>query len=540
MKLIILLISTSLLIQSCKNEDSSSKEIIKDITPTEQIVELNVESNNETLEKDINCIPDSGLENPINECSVEEPCINLLGLYSLSNPPTTKLEGRSQLSQCKTLLSSTIRGYKYFDDGPPKSIYLGVGDVRQWCEFRPSYISFDNPKPLVIFFTGSGGSALTVYNSTSLRDKAQNSILSTDVNNKGFVLMSVQARNLHWPTVDPQDGSKFDTYFRDYKQNSDIKFIDKIIDDIVDEGVIDPSQIYVMGWSNGARFAAMYGLHRYNNATPRGNYISAIANYSGGDPYGNISFGLSPSCKVEPYPKSNIPFFLLSRSCDGVTCNQEQMNHFKASGTKMTPGNNASEWIANLKNKSENPNVKWQLIDESGNEVNKCTSISLCDINKATINHVRWPDGIADGGKKDWEPSMMNFLKSKHRYFDLPDFESHMFPINKQMVENVISANVNEEIIFHLVGKTKNGLGMLWYWNEESPIELKYGSPEKFTVIVYPKTTPIKEFAVKKIVMKFTTPGTYLYGHRLRDAKYWDIDGDIHQSVIKRFSILVK
>ena len=78
-----------------------------------------------------------------------------------------------------------------------------------------------------------------------------------------------------------------------------------------------------MGWSNGARFSAMYGLKRFHSATPGGNRVAAVANYSGGDPYEDITLNRTPSCKVKNYPKSMLPILMISRTCDGLLCNED-------------------------------------------------------------------------------------------------------------------------------------------------------------------------------------------------------------------------
>lgn len=43
-----------------------------------------------------------------------------------------------------------------------------------------------------------------------------------------------------------------DEWFRDPAENLDVKAIDHFLDEVVATGRVDPKQIYVMGWSNGA------------------------------------------------------------------------------------------------------------------------------------------------------------------------------------------------------------------------------------------------------------------------------------------------
>ena len=173
--------------------------------------------------------------------------------------------------------------------------------------------------------------------------------LSGDAGRPGYILVSVQGRNLHWPTVDPEEGSKHDSYHRNPAANRDVAFFDHLIDSLVAEGVADPKRIYLTGWSNGARFSAYYGITRHESPTPGGNRVAAIAPYSGGDPFENIASGQAPSCKQDPYPATTLPFLLISRNCDGIACNQEQFDFFNQSGWTMTPGNQAEAWLSTLR-----------------------------------------------------------------------------------------------------------------------------------------------------------------------------------------------
>ena len=165
-----------------------------------------------------------------------------------------------------------------------------------------------------------------------------------------------------------------------------------------------------MGWSNGGRFAAFYGIARHDTPTPGGNRVAAVAMYSSGDPFENIAHGHEPSCKQDPYPKSQVPMVYISRSCDVVACNQEQDDKFRNT-MNPNPGNVAETWVEDLRTKVDNPNVRWVLINTEGREVSRCTAVWLCGLYAAALNHVRWPDGIDDGSDIDWEPTMLEFLR---------------------------------------------------------------------------------------------------------------------------------
>lgn len=289
--------------------------------------------------------------------------------------------------------------------------------TRYYCEYRPPGASSSSKRPLVIFFPGSGGNGQTVYDFTSLRNKAIDFDLSGDGARPGYILVSPQARNLHWPTEDHQDGSKYDTYHRNTGYNSsniDIQFLDALIDTLVSEGIVESSRIYVMGWSNGGRFAALYGIARYSTPTPGGNKIAAASIYSAGNPYANIEHGTSPSCELKNYPKTNLPYYLITRTCDVITCNLAHADYFtNTNGFVITPGNVASQWVDNLINRCGNTTVTWKLISDTAEWETACATLGpSCDGKTGVRNHLRWPDGIDDGSSFDREDEMLNFLKA--------------------------------------------------------------------------------------------------------------------------------
>ena len=359
------------------------------------------------------CDSSIGWTVPLEPCSQENPCTNLLPTYDWLN--IDEIGYPSELPECFTNQRAIENGRNEYNDGAPKSWVDPDGVTRYWCEYRPQDISSTSKRPLVIYVTGSGGRASDLYNATSLRNKAEFFDLSGDQTRPGFILVSAQPRYLHWLTSDPQDGTKHDTYHRSMGQpssNLDIRFYDNLIDRLAQEGIIDTNRIYFMGWSNGARFAALYGIARHRTTTSAGYNIAAIANYSGGDPFENIQDGYQPSCKIYPYPTSSIPFLLVSRSCDGVACNETQAQMFRDEGTTITPGNVAETWIEIFQTQIQNQNVDWLRIDGLGNVVNYCNTSGLCTIRNAVINHMRWPDGVADTHGNDHEPHMLDFLRN--------------------------------------------------------------------------------------------------------------------------------
>jgi poly(3-hydroxybutyrate) depolymerase len=355
------------------------------------------------------CDPSIGIPVPMPTCSATDPCTNLLPTYGGVKQINTAVAA----AVCKTTSVGRAQGRAVHDDGAPRSWTDVDGNARTWCEFRPAGTSESSTRPLVIYIHGSGGASSTVYDVTNLRTKAETYDLSGDPGRKGFILVATQGRYLHWPTSDPQDGTKHDTYHRDLTQistNRDIALVDHIVDTLISEGVVDPHRVYLMGWSNGGRFSTLYGIARHQTQSPGGHNVAAVANYSNGDPMENITPHQTPSCRLATYPTTTLPVFLVSRSCDVVTCDAAQDQALRAAGMKATPGNVAETWITTLKSTMQDPDVTWVRINTSGLVVSQCVIPALCTKTLAALNHLRWPDGVNDKSGNDHEPAMLDFL----------------------------------------------------------------------------------------------------------------------------------
>lgn len=308
----------------------------------------------------------------------------------------------TRVPDCRTSVSD----HPLFDDGLPEEWADSDGIKRYGCVYRPPGASASSPRPLVLYFHGSGGSAQNVYNNTRLREKALDFDLSGDAARPGFILASVQGRYLHWPTSH-SDATHHDTYFR-HPTNPDVVNTDRLIDALVAENRVDPQRIYVMGWSNGAAFAELYALLRHGAPTPGGNRVAAGAVYAFYNPYENLSATQTPSCELNPYPTSTAPLYLLVRACDALTaCSAAQEAAFG-----LPPGYGAETWVGQLATGVGNPNVTFQIITGAGVAVTACAPVALCTETTGTINHLRWPDGLMDGSGNDWEVPMLAFLRA--------------------------------------------------------------------------------------------------------------------------------
>ena len=263
-----------------------------------------------------------------------------------------------------------------------------------------------------------------VYNATSLRSKAPSFNLNGDSDPPGFILLSIQGRNLSYPTAAPRDGHHHDFYFRDLRtpsRNPDIALVDHLIDSWVKSGLADPNRIYLMGWSNGGFFSEMYGMARHRHSTPEGHHVAAVAIFSAADPFANIREGLKPSCELEPYPVSDLPILILSRSCDLVACSEAQAQGWGLS-TPLNPGQVVSDWMEDLQTRIRDPFARWIIISGMGPTVRRCTPSWLCGLGTAAVNHLRWPDGVADGSGIDHEIEMLDFLRD-HPWVAAPAHE---------------------------------------------------------------------------------------------------------------------
>ncbi len=291
------------------------------------------------------CNPTTGLAAPLKVCSPDDPCVG--PAPELTRTPITT-------ASVKPACHTTAAGAPAFDDGPPLEWTDPAGVVRYACLYRPPSASPAAPRPLVVWLHGGGGGlADGVYNHTTLRAKAESFDLTGDCRRPGFFLLSVQGRNLHYPTDFPRDGHHHDFYFRDLaspSSNPDIANLDRLMDQVAAGGSVDWDRIYVVGWSNGGFFAQLYAIARHATSTPGGQRVAAAVGYSAADPFNNINLEHNPSCQLEPYPRSAVPILILGHACDFIVCSTAQADFWRAK-VAIEPGYAVEPWIADLKQK---------------------------------------------------------------------------------------------------------------------------------------------------------------------------------------------
>ena len=352
--------------------------------------------------------PATGLPSALAVCSTANPCTRPapgLGGGPIVTP--------SFMPVCRTQEA----GRPLRDDGPPVHRVDETGVDRYACRYQPPETVPGARYPLVVFLHGGGtGTATSIYDFTSLRLKAESFALGDAASPTGFFLLSIQGRNLHYPTGGDRDGRHHDFYFRDLRSpsaNSDIANLDLQIDTLVATGRIDPRRIYVIGWSNGGFFGQMYAIARHVTPTPGGNRVAAVVPYTAGDPFNNTNRNQVPSYQLDPYPTSTVPIFLVSRACDIVACSAAQSQAFETMGFLTEPGHIVETWaLRDLPTKVRNPNVWWRIVGGNGLVAGGCSPSAICTPEIGLLNHLRWPDGVADGSGADHEGAMLEFLRA--------------------------------------------------------------------------------------------------------------------------------
>ncbi len=352
------------------------------------------------------CDPSVGLVAPLPVCSVGDPCTRLI-VGAGTTPITTA-------SEVPTCTASAARGG--FTDGAPRTFTDADGNTRYACAYLPPAASASAQVPLVVFWHGAGGHADDAYEGTSLRLHAQSYDLSGDAARPGFALVSIQGRNLHWPTLDPRDGPHHDQFHRDLaapSTNRDVALADTIIDELVADGRIDASRVYVMGWSNGGFFAQLYAIARHEVPTPGGNRVAAASVFTAADPFQSPRFADAGRCDLAPVPATTVPIRIVSRACDIIACDQAQLDDLVANDMYVAPpGVVVESWVMRLSTELGDPTTEWEIVAGTGATTASCTSPALCGLGIAGLNHIRWPDGVGDGSGTDHEPAMLDFLRA--------------------------------------------------------------------------------------------------------------------------------
>jgi len=365
------------------------------------------------------CNASTGLHAPLPACSTDTVCTRVAPELSMTMIDTPTITPDCDPSLWDERLTQNVLGF-----------------TRYACIYRPTGASEVSKRPLLLWFhPGGDGSADLAATETLLLDKAESFDLTED-SRTGFILVSVQGRNLRFPTAEPRDGRHHDFYYRDLNSpstNPDIANVDSLIDKVVQEGIVDTDRIYISGWSNGAFFSQLYAIARHTTPTAGGNRVAAAAVFASASPFGDVSWDPfneipndgSSSCATA-IPSSSVPIQIVYRSADAaVACDDAQAACFAAE-----PGYTTTQWLTDAGDVGLP--VQGLLIGglESGGpldaDTDSCTDYSaacpvgdcstslLSDACLSLVNHLRWPDGDYNNGPSgiDRENDMLQFLKA--------------------------------------------------------------------------------------------------------------------------------
>lgn len=286
------------------------------------------------------------------------------------------------------------------DDSPPQERVDAQGVTRFGCLYEPAP---QTALPLVIFLHGGSGNADNVYGATTLRQKAAAYDLTGDPDRAGFVLLSLQARNLHYPYGELDSGIHFDSITWDLDANLDVANLEAWIDDLVTRGVADPQRVYLIGWSEGGLLAQLYTLLG-------GDKVAATAIYSASSPF-DRAFDKSARLSLPTLPTTTAPTYVISRTCDLIACDEAQREALNQAEGQFADTLSMSEWQRHQRESIQNAEFEWRRIDDRGVERGTCAL--TCAFTRGLINHSTWPDAV--NGDEDQEVGMLEFLKRHTR-----------------------------------------------------------------------------------------------------------------------------
>ncbi len=280
------------------------------------------------------------------------------------------------------------------------------GSDRYACLYEPKSAGAENPLPLVVFLHGSLATADTIL-LTGLTGRVDDADLGGA--RRGFIMIAPEGREAthHYPGLD-KSGLGWDNWYRQLepsgdavvsgttcRENDDAAAIDHFVEDEASTGKVDRKRIYLMGWSNGAAMAILYGLNR-----PQ---VAAAAVYSAPDPFGAFDDPCAQTpvahppagvAEVEVF-NPGLPILHVRNSCDieGICPNGDTMvRQLHALGGDLED----------------------VILDSSQNQVARCEDacgtnpmaggrIGVAGEFRGLKNHVAWP--------KRWNDRMFDFLK---------------------------------------------------------------------------------------------------------------------------------
>ncbi len=226
--------------------------------------------------------------------------------------------------------------------------------------------SMDYSWPLIVYLHGSLVTPMSLYtlgrNFFNLRNDFK---LSDNDTVKGFITLSPEGRIAKpWATDQPATGEGFhwDEWYRNPDDNLDADAIDNFIDQVISDGKVDTSRIYVFGWSNGAYMTVLY-------STWRSSRIAAMGQYAGANPWSR------DPCPIPISYTRQVPLFLMRNLCDA-----------------LVPCETTNDWIDTLT--VRNWPFKYHNLDAFGEFTtnDSCSTNPGCSGDEGLVEHMRWPE----------------------------------------------------------------------------------------------------------------------------------------------------
>ncbi|MEM9693944.1 MAG: hypothetical protein AAGA56_15455 [Myxococcota bacterium] len=218
---------------------------------------------------------------------------------------------------------------------------------RYGCVYEPGPAA-DEGLPLVVFLHDVFDDPSAIYRKTRLRRWFRKFDLSGDPERPGFAILAVQARrigaHLRWDTA--YHGP----------EHPDVDAIGRFVDRLVEEGVADPSRIYVLGAGRGGEMANLFAFARPDRVAAFGTFAAAPSE-------------VQWSCDGNEPP----PVAVLYRACDGTT----------ACST-------VERWLERRRDGNE-PTFALRLGQGSQEEPSCALSRRACGPKRGAANHQRWP-----------------------------------------------------------------------------------------------------------------------------------------------------
>ncbi len=220
---------------------------------------------------------------------------------------------------------------------------------RYACVFSPRGATERAPLPLLIFFHDVHDDPSALHKKTHLRKHYRTFDLSGEPQHAGFIVLAPQARRLAGVL-------RFDSdYHAD--ENADVQALDKFVQQLQDQGLIDPTRIYALGHGRGGEMAALYSMLRPARVAAFATFASNAAAFRW-------------SCS-EPAP----PAAILYRACDTTT-----------------PCADVEQWLAERERLSL-PTMSLRLGSGKRTAASCALHQSRCRKSVGNNNHVRWPRG---------------------------------------------------------------------------------------------------------------------------------------------------